>query len=247
MPTPSTCFSLQGKRVLLTGAASGIGAATAELLIGSGVRVVTADLQTIASERQGERALQLDLGTEASCLAAVQEAAAVLGGLDGLVHCAAMIQRESLEEVTENSMQRQFAVNMAGPFHLCRAAKPWLAQSGDGRIVLFSSQGAHTGGYVGSTIYGMTKAAVIALGKSLARQWAPDGIRVNMVSPGAADTPMLHEGTSAQALKEFLKLAPLGRAGTSLEMAACAAFLLSPAAAYVTGHTLDVNGGMLMR
>lgn len=243
----SNCFSLQNKRFLVTGAASGIGAATAELLVAAGARVVTADLNEVAPQCRGEKSLRLDLGIEASCLETMQETVAVLGGLDGLVHCAAMIRREDIDDVSEHSMQRQFAVNMAGPFHLCRAARPLLAQGGDGRIVLFTSQGAHTGGYVGSTVYAMTKAAVIALGKSLARQWATEGIRVNMISPGAADTPMLRDGTSSAALDAFLKLAPLGRAGTPFEVAACAAFLLSPAAAYVTGHTLDVNGGMLMR
>lgn len=241
------CFSLSGKRVLLTGAASGIGAATAELLIAKGVRLVTADIQPIATMHQGELAMQLDLADESSCVDIVRRAAEKLSGIDGLVHCAALMCREPLDEISEISLQRQIAVNMTGPFHLCRAARPWLAASGDGCVVLFSSQGAHTGGYVGSTVYAMTKAAVIALGKSLARQWAPQGIRVNMVSPGAADTPMLHGGTSPEALKAFLDLAPLGRAGTVLEMAGCAAFLLSPAASYVTGHTLDVNGGMLMR
>jgi NAD(P)-dependent dehydrogenase (short-subunit alcohol dehydrogenase family) len=121
-----------------------------------------------------------------------------------------------------------------------------IAAGQGGRILLFTSQGAFTGGFHGSVPYSMTKAAVTALVKSLAREGAPHGVTVNAIAPGGADTPMLREGMTPAALTNFQSGIPMGRIATPNEIAAPAAFLLSRWAAYITGTTLHVNGGQFI-
>src|SRR5690606_30932657 len=138
------------------------------------------------------------------------------------------------------------SVNMWGAFHLARAAANELARRGGGSIVLFSSQGAFTGGYQGSAVYAMTKAAVGTIIKSLAHHYALKGVRVNGIAPGLIDTDMMRGGLDAGTLERLMDLIPLKRFGTPGEVATCCAFLASPLAQYVTGQMLHVNGGQLM-
>lgn len=247
-------LNISGRRVLVTGAASGIGRATAERFAALGARVCLADVNVDgANAVAGKlgphcRALALDLGEQASCENAVADAVAAMGGLDVLVNAGAIILRQPLDSVTGDDIQRMTAINMAGAFFLARAAANTMKAGGQGgRIILLSSQGAHTGGYVGSTVYAMTKSAVVSLAKSLARELAPHAITVNAVAPGVVDTPMIRSDVSTEALAEFMKMVPLGRIAEPREIADCCLFLASDWASYVTGHTLDVNGGQLMR
>jgi NAD(P)-dependent dehydrogenase (short-subunit alcohol dehydrogenase family) len=247
-------LGLAGRIAIVTGAASGIGRATALLLARLGCVVTAADRDAAGAAETARQGAEgriapavFDLADSAACRELVETTAQTYGRLDILVNAAALMIRQPIEEVGDDAIDRQMRVNVAGPFHLCRAAHAAMAPQGRGRIVLFASQGAQTGGYVGSAIYAATKAGVIALAKSFARAWAPEGITVNVVSPGAADTPMLHDGVAPDALARFLATIPLGRAATPEEVARCVAFLASDWAGYVTGHTLDVNGGQLMR
>lgn len=245
---------LAGRRVIVTGAASGIGRAVAERFAAVGSTVCLADInadgaRAAASEFGANcHALPLDLADPASCEALVAQANERMGGLDVLVNAGAIILRQPLDEVATADIRRMMDVNMIGAFFLARAAADVMKEAGNGgRIVLFSSQGAHTGGYVGSTVYAMTKAAVVSLTKSLARELAAHRITVNSVAPGIVDTPMIRNDVSEAALGDFMKMVPLGRIAAPREMADCCLFLASNWASYVTGHTLDVNGGQLMR
>ena len=251
--SPSDGLNLGSRRVIVTGAASGIGRAVAERFAAMGSRVCLADInlpgatEVAGSLGSAHHAFPLDLADPESCGALVAGASQRMGGLDILVNAGAIILRQPLDDVSPADIHRMSDVNMAGAFFLARAAAGIMRRGSGGRIILLSSQGAHTGGYVGSTVYAMTKAAVISLVKSLARELASSNITVNAIAPGVVDTPMIRRDVSEAALSEFMKMVPLGRIAEPREIADCCLFLASDWASYVTGHTLDVNGGQLMR
>jgi NAD(P)-dependent dehydrogenase (short-subunit alcohol dehydrogenase family) len=243
-------LGLAGKRILVTGAARGLGRATSLWLAGLGADVIAADLQDCsgtAAEGGGRvTPLRIDL-SDVAATRRVLDALAAERPIHGLVNAAAVLLRRPLDDMTEDEMARQIAVNQTGAFFLARAALAQMVTAGQGgRIVMFTSQGAFTGGYHGSIPYSMTKAAVTALVKALAREGAPHGVTVNAIAPGGADTPMLRDGMTPEALAAFQASIPLGRIASPEEIAAPAAFLLSRWGAYITGTTLHVNGGQYM-
>jgi NAD(P)-dependent dehydrogenase (short-subunit alcohol dehydrogenase family) len=196
--------------------------------------------------RQGSHvAVPFDLADGAACQASVRSVQSGLGGLDILIHAGALLRRESLAQVSTATLHEITAVNMWGTFFVARTAALLMAERAGGSIVLFSSQGAYTGGFGSSTVYAMTKAAVNALIKSLAREFGTRNVRVNGIAPGGIDTPMM-QGLSPEALRQFTDMIPMGRMGDADEVACCCAFLASSASRYVTGQVLHVNGGQLM-
>jgi 3-oxoacyl-[acyl-carrier protein] reductase len=256
MPTDSSQFGLglADQRVLVTGAASGIGRSVAQRFAEMGCHVCLADINEspiveLASQL-GPRcsAVLVDLADRQSCVDLLDEASRKMGGVDILVNAGAIILRQEFEAISPMDIHRLVDVNMAGPIYISQAAAAVMKKNvAGGKIILLSSQGAHTGGYVGSTLYAMTKAAVVSLVKSLARELAPYNINVNSIAPGVVDTPMIRNDVSREALDTFMKMVPLGRIAQPREIANCCLFLSSEWASYVTGHTLDVNGGQLMR
>lgn len=244
-------LGLTGRKVLVTGAAQGIGRATAVWLAGLGMRVVLADIKDCseAAEEAGNGAetRHLDLADTRVCQALVAEVSGRDDPLYALVNCAGLLVRQTIEEITPDQVALHNNINQTGAFFLARAAMEAMrAQGRGGRIVLYTSQGAFNGGFNGSTHYAMNKAAVTALVKSMARMAGPDGITVNAVSPGAADTAMFRGGMSQDDIDTFRKMIPLGRIADPAELAAPTAFLLTDWARYITGTTLHVNGGQLM-
>lgn len=250
---PAVPIDLTDKRILVTGAARGIGRAAAELAVMAGAHVVATDIRAddlAELDQAGPGAVTtvpFDLTDTPGLDALVARVVATLDGLDALVHVAGVIlRRDSIDEVTEQDWDLQCDVNLKATFFLNRAVAAVLgAQSGGGAIVNFSSQGWWTGGFGGSVAYSATKGGVVSVSRGLARSLASRGVRVNVVAPGAVDTAMM-EDLDDQAMSAFLAQVPLGRMAAPAELAHAALFLISDAASYITGATLNVSGGQLM-
>lgn len=249
---------LEGRAVVVTGAAGAIGRATVAAFAAAGASVAAVDLDRAAVEavlaalpedhRAGHLALAADLADVASHGALLERVRAELGGLDVLAHVAAVLRRaDSIDAVTEEDWDFQHDVNLRAAFFLDRAAAQiMVAQGRGGRIVNFSSQGWWTGGFGGSVVYAASKGGIVSMCRGLARTYGPDGITVNTVSPGLVDSRMLREGMTDDALQRLLDGVPLGRMGDPAEFAAAVVFLASRHASYITGATLNVSGGMIM-
>jgi len=241
-------IDLSGKRILVTGAARGIGRAVAELAVSAGARVVATDVRAKDLDGLSDvTTVPFDLTDVAGLPGLVHRAGEALGGLDALVHVAGVIlRRGSIDEVTEADWDLQADVNLKATFFLDRAVAAVLGRTGGGAIVNFASQGWWTGGFGGSVAYAATKGGVVSVSRGLARSLADRGVRVNVVAPGAVDTAMMREGMDDEARAAFVAQIPLGRMAEPVELAHAALFLVSDAASYLTGVTLNVSGGQLM-
>lgn len=230
---------LEGKRALITGAANGIGRATALALQEAGARVVGLDLVTAQAPVE---IVACDLSDEAQIVAAVAEAARRLGGLDIVVNNAGIMQEAGLSEVSAGHIDRIFAVNVRGAILVTREALKHLGK--DGRIVNLASELAYLG-RARASVYVATKAAILGLTRSWARELGP-GILVNAVAPGPTDTQLLSFETLPDELKRLETANPLGRIGRPEEIAAAIVFLAGPGAGFITGQCLGANGGAAM-
>lgn len=246
---------LAGRRILLAGGGAGIGLATAEHCLREGAAVALLDRRgealTEASRRlapHGETAIvEADVTDETAVARAVAAAVESLGGLDGLVNCAAVDAIVSLAETDRRQWDRLMAVNLTGPMLVCRAAAPALAAAGGAAIVNLASAAGLRPLPLRSA-YCASKAGLVMFGRVLALELAEAGIRVNTVCPGAVDTELFRSvlaegGRPGPELEEIKARYALGRLGTPAEIAAAIVFLLSDEAAFVTGATLAVDGG----
>jgi NAD(P)-dependent dehydrogenase (short-subunit alcohol dehydrogenase family) len=225
--------------VLVTGAASGIGRATAERLDSDGWQVVGGDLQADGG------ILSCDVTETASVEAAVERCLELYGGLDAVVNAAGSGRPTAFLEATDEVWQHTLDVNLMGTVRVCRAALPHLTQSKAPNrcIVNFTSQAAKTGGLLIGAPYSAAKAAVLCLTKTLAAEFSGAGVRCNAVAPGIVDTPFLDR---VPGIRDRGPQLPLGRIGRPDEVAAVVSFLLSNDASYLTGEIIDVNGGLVM-
>jgi NAD(P)-dependent dehydrogenase (short-subunit alcohol dehydrogenase family) len=239
---------LQDRKVIVTGAASGIGRAIALCFAQEGAQVTLVDidepgLQRTAAQTSGHVAVA-DMADSAQVVAAVAEAARAMGGIDGVVNVAGIFRMMAFTELEESVWRRMHDVNLFGPAWLCRAALPHLRSAGGGTIVNIASLLALRP-QVGSAAYAASKGGLISLTKALAREFAPE-IRANVICPGIIDTPMLDGMMQSdrigmtQALGGMLAL---GRLGQPDEVAAAALFLTSAESSYTTGATLTIDGG----
>jgi len=251
-------LDLTDRVALVTGASSGIGAATAEMLAELGARVALgynrnaqgaeATRDRIAKTGRGTISIRADLRRGGEVKRLVERAVSELGPIDILVNNAgSLIARRGIREVSDEHLDEIFALNLKSAVLASQAVAPSMIERRRGAIVNIVSIAGHTGGGPGAGPYASAKAALTAYTKSLAKELAPHGIRVNAVSPGVIDTPFHEVFSTAEMIRNFVTTIPLGRVGTSQECANVVAFLASDAASYIVGETIEVNGGQLMR
>jgi NAD(P)-dependent dehydrogenase (short-subunit alcohol dehydrogenase family) len=237
---------LQGRTVVLTGAAGGIGRSLAAVLVAAGAQLAAADR---ADAALAEVDAALVAGADASdrvefgsFLARVERE---LGPVDGLVNCAGFWSARSFDAVDEDAWAQMLAANLTTAFVACQAVLPAMMARGQGAIVNFASTAGEYGSISPAAHYAAAKGGVIALTKSLAREASPFGVRVNALSPGPTDTRALGAATPEQK-RDVGARTLLGRLGHPDEIAGACVFLLSPLAGFITGHVLGVNGGSLL-
>ncbi len=246
----------QEKVAIVTGGASGIGAATAWGLSREGAKVVVADwngenLQKMEAGMKKEGrpflGLKIDVSLEREVQRLVNESVSHFGGIDFLVNNAGISpkqkgKKQNLWEMSIEEWDRVMAVNIRGVFLCCHFAVPRMIERGNGAIVSLSSQAAKAGSVITGCHYAISKAGVVGLTKMLAREIAPYKIRVNAVAPGRIDTPMIWD-VPVEVNEQIRKNIPLGRLGRAEEVANPILFLLSEAASFITGAVIDINGG----
>lgn len=246
---------LDGRVALITGAAGGIGSEIARSFVRAGARVLANDLDARALEQAlGEPAARGTVTLVGADLAApgvparlVQSAVDAWGRIDILINNAAVIVRHDIFATDEQLWERTFAVNLKAAFFLGRYAAEHMRRNRWGRIVNLASQAGHSGGAADCPAYAIAKGGMMTMTRSFARALAGEGITVNAVAPGIVMTEMIAGTLPRERIEELVAGIPVGRPSTAAEIAAAVLFLASEDAATITGHVLDVNGGMLMR
>ncbi len=251
-------WNLTGSVALITGASSGIGAATAVTLADLGARVAIGYHRNQAGA-EATRDRIVEAGGMAIAVAAdvrradeiqtlVDRTVAELGPIDILVNNAgSLVARLGIRDITDAHLDDVMALNLNSAVLASQAVVQPMIDRRRGAIVNVVSIAGHTGGGPGAGAYASAKAALTSHTKSLAKELAPHGVRVNAVSPGVIDTPFHEVFSTPEMIKAFVSTIPLGRVGTAAECANVIAFLASDLASYIVGATIDVNGGQLMR
>lgn len=244
------------RTALITGAAQGIGEAIARALHQDGVRVAVTDIDDTKAQRvaaaldptgQTALAMKLDVRQKQDFAAALDTLIETWGHVDILVNNAALTKTTPAMDVSGDEFDEVIAVNLRGALFGCQVLGAHMKARGQGRIINLSSLAGQNGGTVTGVHYAASKAGIVALTKVFARELAKSGVAVNAVAPGPIDVP-----AAVAALPEAVRAAlpnmiPVGRLGQPAEVAAIVTFLASPQAAFVTGATWDVNGGVYMR
>jgi len=240
MNEPIAGGRLRGRRIIITGAASGIGKATASLFALEGARLALLDRDASGLEqmaqRTGGRGFQVDIADEESVARAVEQAAEALGGVDGLVNASGIMRTGPMDETPTDLWRQVLEVNLTGTYLMCRACLPWLRKEGRASIVNIASAAGLLPNAPGLTAYAASKGGVVNLTRAMAAELAPS-IRVNTVCPGMVDTPM------ADGFRTNVGNYALKRIADPAEIANVILFLASVDASYVTGATLAADGG----
>jgi NAD(P)-dependent dehydrogenase (short-subunit alcohol dehydrogenase family) len=247
---------LEGRVALVTGAASGIGKATAQRLASEGASVVLTDVQTTAGEEAaaalretGAKAIfvEHDVTSEAAWEKAVVRAVDDFGGLDILVNNAGMGDLKTIEDTSLEEWNRTVNIDQTGVFLGMKVAAPELKRSQHASVINISSIFGTSGGFGTSPAYHAAKGAVRTLTKNVALHWATEGVRVNSIHPGFIATPLLEQARGTEVWDAMTALTPMGRLGEAEEIAAGVAYLASDDASFVTGLELYIDGGYLAR
>jgi NAD(P)-dependent dehydrogenase (short-subunit alcohol dehydrogenase family) len=246
---------LSNKVCVITGAASrrGIGRAIAKLFALHGGRSIILDLDagqaSDAASELGEahRGFACDVTDKDACVTAIERVVSEFGQVDVLVNNAGITQPLKFMDITPKNYDAVFDVNLRGTLYMSQAAIPQMRKQRSGSIVCMSSVSAQRGGGIfGGPHYSAAKAGVLGLGKAMARELGPDGIRVNSITPGLIQTDITGDKLTDDLKAEILKGIPLNRLGNAEDVARACLFLASDLSSYITGATIDVNGGMLI-
>ena len=236
---------LAGKTALVTAAGQGIGRATAELFASEGATVLATDIDAdLLAGVAGCRTRRLDVRDPVEIAAAISAA----GPIDILFNCAGYVHSGTILECDESAWDFSIEINVTSMYRLIRAALPGMLERGRASIVNVASVAGSIKGVPNRFVYGVTKAAVIGLTKSIAADFVAKGIRCNAICPGTVDTPSLHErlkatGDYASAWSAFTARQPMGRLGQPAEIASLALYLASDESAFVTGQCHIIDGG----
>ena len=248
---------LAGKRVLVTGGSTGIGAAAAKAFAEAGATIALhynqsqkdADAAAAAIRQKGGTChlLQGDLTKRGEAKRVVEEAAKALGGLDVLVNNAgSLVKRTPFEELSDDLIDKVFDLNVRAVIAACQAAVPYLEEAGGGSIINVGSIAGAVGGGPGASIYGASKGFIHNLTRHLAGLLASKNIRVNAIAPGVIATPF-HAATPPERMEVMRQSVPMGRVGKAEDCAGTFLFLASEGmSGYITGQTIHVNGGQYM-
>lgn len=252
-----TYLDLSGKVALITGASSGIGAATAALFAELGARVAIGYFHNEQGAEQVLKSISAAGGEAVSICADVRQADQIrilvsqatrqLGPIDILVNNAgSLIERQPVLQMPEEQWDEVLNLNLKSALLCSQAVAASMIERQSGAIVNLVSIAGRSGGGPGAGAYSVAKGGLITLTKALAKEMAPHGVRVNAVSPGVIDTPFHEVFSTPEMIRGFVATIPLGRVGTAMECANVIAFLASDAASYIVGETIEVNGGQLM-
>jgi NAD(P)-dependent dehydrogenase (short-subunit alcohol dehydrogenase family) len=240
---------LQGKCGLITGAASGMGHAAAILFAAHGARVMCADIDLDGATRAAAAAsadadaLSLDISDKAQCRTAVADTLERFGRIDFLAHFAGIWDGRNTADIGEDHWDSIIDINLKGSFLIVQAVEPVMIRQNYGRIVLTGSLTARIGGNVGGPHYAASKGGVAALGRAFARRLGKHHITVNIINPGPVESKMTADWPT-ETKNKLIEGIPLGRMGQPIDIAAPALFLVSDLASWITGETVEVNGGL---
>jgi NAD(P)-dependent dehydrogenase (short-subunit alcohol dehydrogenase family) len=251
----SSFGGLAGRTALVTGAAGGIGRAIVSAMAKAGVRVLATDLERGPLEslldsipdRSVVTTLAADLSLESDPKRLVEHALDLHGQLDILVNNAGCIVRHDVAQASIREWELMFAVNLRAAFFLAQHAARSMSARGWGRIINVTSQAGHTGGAADCPIYAITKGGLITMTRALARSLAPCGVTVNAVAPGIVMTEMISGTLSDAQISSLISQIPVRKPSEPADIASAILYLASDDAATITGHVLDINGGMVMR
>ncbi len=246
-------MELENKIIIVTGGASGIGKATAQVLAAQGATVCIGDLDgegagRVAAEHTGAGRIigaAVDMGKAESVTAFADAVLQAHGRVDGLVNAAGFDKVQPFMKNDPELWERLMAVNLLGPIRLTRLVLPSMIEAKAGKIVNIASDAGRVGSS-GETVYAATKGGLIAFTKSLAREMARNQINVNVVCPGPTDTPLFNDQASEGLREALISAIPFKRLGTAADMAQAVRYLIGPNSNYVTGQVISVSGGLTM-
>lgn len=248
-------INLKNKVAIVTGAGKGTGKVIAIALAKAGAKLVVNDIDLRGIKRVAEEITSLggevqfveaDVSRTGQVDRIVEAAINHYEKIDILVNNAGIFRKKNIENLEENEWDEVVSVNLKGVYLCCRVVARYMKKQKKGKIVNISSIAAKTGGFLVGAHYSASKAGVIALSKSLARELAPHNINVNAVAPGIIDTETTRRIFTSEEILQMIEGIPLRRLALPEDVAGCVLFLISDAADYLTGITLDVNGGQLM-